>query len=107
MQVILLEKIRNLGALGDTVQVKPGYARNYLIPEEKAVQATKDNVAYFNERRAELEKKEAQNLKRKSVRRNSMVLFLLLMPWQAMKVSYMVPLELMKLKLRSPINLLK
>jgi len=57
MQVILLEKVRNLGNLGDKVNVKPGYGRNFLIPQNKAVFATEKNVALFNERRAELEKK--------------------------------------------------
>lgn len=57
MQVILLEKVRNLGNLGDKVNVKPGYGRNYLIPQNKAVFATEKNVVLFNERRAELEKK--------------------------------------------------
>lgn len=56
MEVILLEKMRNLGALGDKVKVKPGFARNYLIPQGKAVYATKDNVVKFEQRRAELEK---------------------------------------------------
>lgn len=57
MHVILLEKIRNLGALGDQVKVKPGYGRNYLIPQNKAVFATEKNIAMFESRRAELEKK--------------------------------------------------
>lgn len=57
MEVILLEKVRNLGGLGDQVKVKSGYGRNYLIPRGKAVMATKDNVARFEERRAELEAK--------------------------------------------------
>lgn len=56
MQVILLEKMRNLGALGETVKVKPGFARNYLIPQGKAVYASKENIAKFEARRAELEK---------------------------------------------------
>jgi large subunit ribosomal protein L9 len=60
MQVILLEKVRNLGNLGDKVNVKPGYGRNYLIPENKAVFATKSNILSFAERRAELEKKAQQ-----------------------------------------------
>jgi len=60
MQVILLEKVRNLGNLGDKVNVKPGYGRNYLIPENKAVFATKSNILSFEERRAELEKKAQQ-----------------------------------------------
>jgi large subunit ribosomal protein L9 len=56
VEVILLEKIRNLGALGDKVRVKPGFARNYLIPESKAVYANEANIAKFEQRRAELEK---------------------------------------------------
>ncbi|MDF1757129.1 MAG: 50S ribosomal protein L9 [Legionellaceae bacterium] len=62
MQVILLEKIRNLGSLGDTVTVKAGYGRNYLVPQNKAVFATEKNIANFESRRAELEKKAADNL---------------------------------------------
>jgi large subunit ribosomal protein L9 len=62
MEVILLEKVRNLGGLGDQVKVKSGYGRNYLIPKGKAVMATKDNVAMFEERRAELEAKAAEQL---------------------------------------------
>lgn len=64
MNVILLEKVRNLGALGEKVHVKAGYARNYLIPQNKAVFATEKNIALFEERRADLEKKAAD---RKSV----------------------------------------
>src|SRR5580704_3306480 len=60
MEVILLEKMRNLGALGDKVKVKPGFARNFLIPQGKAVYATKDNLAKFELRRAELEKLAAE-----------------------------------------------
>jgi large subunit ribosomal protein L9 len=59
MQVILLEKLPNLGALGDVVKVKEGYARNFLIPHGKAKRATPANLAEFEKRRAELEK--AQN----------------------------------------------
>lgn len=55
MNVILLEKIRNLGAIGDQVKVKAGYGRNYLVPKGKAVYATSDNIAQFEGRRAELE----------------------------------------------------
>jgi len=55
MQVILLEKVANLGELGDQVNVKPGYARNFLVPQGKAVPATKANVEHFETRRAELE----------------------------------------------------
>lgn len=63
MEVILLEKVRNLGALGDKVKVKSGYGRNYLVPHGKAVYATASNVAKFEVRRAELEAAEAQHLK--------------------------------------------
>lgn len=62
MDVILLEKVINLGNLGDQVKVKSGYARNFLLPKGRAVMATKDNVAMFEERRAELEAKEAEQL---------------------------------------------
>jgi large subunit ribosomal protein L9 len=55
MELILLEKVQNLGDLGDTVNVKPGYGRNYLMPTGKAVPATAENVAMFEARRAELE----------------------------------------------------
>jgi len=55
MEVILLENIGNLGGLGDRVDVKSGFGRNFLIPQGKAVSATRDNVAKFEERRAELE----------------------------------------------------
>lgn len=61
MEVILLEKIHNLGGLGDQVKVKPGYGRNYLIPQGKAVPATADNVARFEAKRAELEKVEVEH----------------------------------------------
>lgn len=57
MQVILLEKIRNLGDLGETVNVKSGFGRNYLIPQGKAVFATAKNVERFEQRRSELEEK--------------------------------------------------
>jgi large subunit ribosomal protein L9 len=56
MDVILLEKVKNLGDLGDTVKVKPGYGRNFLLPQGKATLATADNVAKFEARRAEFEK---------------------------------------------------
>ena len=62
MQVILLDKIARLGGLGDTVEVKSGFARNYLIPQGKAVMATKANVEMFEARRAELEAKLAEVL---------------------------------------------
>jgi large subunit ribosomal protein L9 len=56
MEVILLDKVRNLGNLGDKVKVRNGYGRNFLIPQGKAVLATADNLAKFEARRAELEK---------------------------------------------------
>ena len=62
MQVILLDKVDQLGTVGDQVTVKAGYARNYLIPQGKAVMATAANIAYFEERRAELEAKAAAAL---------------------------------------------
>ena len=60
MEVILLEKIDRLGQMGDVVNVKNGYARNYLLPQKKALRSTKENMAYFESKRAELE---ARNLK--------------------------------------------
>lgn len=62
MQVILLEKIRNLGSLGDKVKVKPGFGRNFLIPQGKAVPATALNISKFEARRAELEKAARENM---------------------------------------------
>lgn len=62
MEVILLEKIANLGNLGDKVTIRPGFGRNYLIPQGKAVAATSKKIAEFEERRAELEKVAAEKL---------------------------------------------
>jgi len=62
MQVILMEKVVNLGALGDVVKVKDGYARNFLIPHGKARRATEANLKEFEGRRGELEKKAADIL---------------------------------------------
>jgi large subunit ribosomal protein L9 len=62
MQVILMEKVANLGELGDVVKVKDGYARNFLIPEGKAKRATPDNLKAFESRRSELEKAQAATL---------------------------------------------
>ena len=62
MQVILMEKVANLGELGDVVKVKDGYARNFLIPEGKAKRATPENLKHFESRRAELEKAQAEVL---------------------------------------------
>jgi large subunit ribosomal protein L9 len=62
MQVILLEKVVNLGGLGDVVKVKDGYARNYLLPQGKAKRATPENLAEFEKKRAELERAQADAL---------------------------------------------
>ena len=62
MQVILMEKVVNLGALGDVVKVKDGYARNFLIPQGKAKRATESNLKVFEVKRAELEKAQADQL---------------------------------------------
>ncbi|AWX13840.1 50S ribosomal protein L9 [Mergibacter septicus] len=62
MQVILLDKVVHLGNVGEQVNVKSGYARNFLIPQGKAVMATKANIEYFEARRAELEAKAAAAL---------------------------------------------
>jgi large subunit ribosomal protein L9 len=63
MNVILLDKVENLGEIGDLVSVKPGYGRNFLLPQGKATLATKDNIAAVEARRAELEKAAAEDLK--------------------------------------------
>jgi large subunit ribosomal protein L9 len=62
MDVILLEKVENLGNIGDRVNVKAGYGRNFLLPKGKATVATADNIAVFEARRAELEAKQADEL---------------------------------------------
>ncbi len=62
MQVILLERIERLGQMGDVVTVKPGYARNFLLPKQKAMRATKQNLAVFENQKAQLE---AVNLERR------------------------------------------
>jgi large subunit ribosomal protein L9 len=62
MEVILLERVENLGNLGDRVSIKPGYGRNYLIPQGKAAEATPKNIARFEARRAELETRAAESL---------------------------------------------
>lgn len=71
MEVILLEKVENLGGLGDQVKVKPGYGRNYLIPSGKAAPATAENIAKFEERRAELEKAFQEKLVAAEARRDA------------------------------------
>lgn len=67
MQVILIERLANLGNIGDTVNVKDGYARNYLIPQKKALRATKDNIAFFEAKRAEIEARNAEQQKKAEV----------------------------------------
>lgn len=59
-QVILLERVENLGAMGDVVTVKPGFARNYLLPQAKALRATKENIAYYEAQKAHLQKANAE-----------------------------------------------
>jgi large subunit ribosomal protein L9 len=62
MEVILLEKVANLGNIGDRVKVKSGYGRNFLVPKGKATMATAANIAAFEARRAEFERKQAEEL---------------------------------------------
>jgi large subunit ribosomal protein L9 len=73
MEIILLEKIANLGAMGEKVNVKPGYGRNYLIPKGKAAPATADNIAEYEARRADLEKAAAEALAAAGVRRDALL----------------------------------
>ena len=63
MKIILLERVPNLGQMGSVIEVKPGYARNYLLPKAKALRATKENIALFENKRIELE---ATNLQKKT-----------------------------------------
>lgn len=71
MQIILLERVENLGQMGDVVTVRSGYARNYLLPQNKALRATKDNVTYFEAQKKQLEansldrRKEAEKVAKK------------------------------------------
>ncbi|MGE0222190.1 MAG: 50S ribosomal protein L9 [Acetobacteraceae bacterium] len=62
VELVLLQRVEKLGQMGDVVKVKPGYARNYLLPQKKALRANKENMARFEEQRAQLE---AQNLRRR------------------------------------------
>jgi large subunit ribosomal protein L9 len=62
VELILLERVEKLGQMGEVVKVKPGFARNYLLPQKKAIRASKENLAKFEQQRAQLE---AQNLKRR------------------------------------------
>ncbi|HHJ14451.1 MAG TPA: 50S ribosomal protein L9 [Gammaproteobacteria bacterium] len=72
MEVILLEKVENLGNLGDRVKVRPGYGRNYLIPSGKATPATEEHIKAFEARRAELEKAAAESLAAAEARREQL-----------------------------------
>jgi len=72
MEVILLEKVENLGNLGDRVNVKPGYGRNFLIPGGKATPATEEHIKAFEARRAELEKAAADSLAAAEARREQL-----------------------------------
>jgi len=69
MEVILLQKVHNLGDLGDLVMVKAGFARNYLVPQGFATRATKSNIASFEKRKAELKKQAAEALTTAEVRK--------------------------------------
>ncbi|HUW27876.1 MAG TPA: 50S ribosomal protein L9 [Sulfuriferula sp.] len=77
MQIILMEKVVNLGTLGDVVKVKDGYARNFLIPQGKAKRATSANLKHFEEKRAELEKAHAAALAAAQARAEKLAGFML------------------------------
>lgn len=72
MEIILLEKIANLGNMGEKVNVKPGYGRNYLVPQGKAAAATAENIAEYEARRVELEKASADSLTAARARREEL-----------------------------------
>lgn len=72
MEVILLDKVENLGSLGDKVKVQPGYGRNFLIPQGKAVPATAGNLAEFEKRRAEYEAQVADELEKAKIRKKNL-----------------------------------
>ena len=72
MEVILLEKVQNLGNLGDKVTVKPGFGRNFLVPQGKAVPATRENLAEFEKRREELEKRAQDQLSTAEARKTEL-----------------------------------
>ncbi|BBP05360.1 50S ribosomal protein L9 [Sulfuriferula plumbiphila] len=77
MQIILMEKVVNLGTLGDVVKVRDGYARNFLIPQGKAKRATAANLKHFEEKRAELEKAHAAALTAAQARAEKLAGFML------------------------------
>jgi len=83
MQVILLQKVANLGNIGDRVKVRSGYGRNFLLPQGKATLATPENVARFEARRAELEKAAREHLESASERAEAMKEFKLTIPAKA------------------------
>jgi large subunit ribosomal protein L9 len=83
MEVILLEQVENLGGIGDKVKVKPGYGRNYLIPQGKATPATRENLAAFEAKRAELEAKAAEDLAEATARAEKIADLKLVIPVKA------------------------
>lgn len=83
MEVILLDKIRHLGGVGDRVSVKSGYGRNYLIPQGKAVFATESNVAKFEARRAEIERAAAEAFSAAQTRADALVAIQVTIPAKA------------------------
>jgi large subunit ribosomal protein L9 len=83
MEVILLEQVENLGGIGDKVKVKPGYGRNYLIPQGKATPATPENLAAFEAKRAELEAKAAEDLAGAQARADKVAELKLVIPVKA------------------------
>lgn len=83
MEVILLEKVANLGNLGDKVTIKAGYGRNYLVPQGKAVAATAEKIKEFEARRAELEKIAAEKLAAANVRGDALDKLTIVIPHKA------------------------
>jgi large subunit ribosomal protein L9 len=83
MQVILLQKVANLGNIGDRVKVRSGYGRNFLLPQGKATLATPENIARFEARRAELEKTAREHLESAGERAEAMKDFKLTIPAKA------------------------
>lgn len=83
MEIILLQKVANLGNIGDRVKVKSGFGRNYLLPEGKATLATPDNVARFEARRTELERAAREHLSSAEERATAMKDFKLVIPAKA------------------------
>jgi large subunit ribosomal protein L9 len=83
MEVILLQKVANLGNIGDKVKVRSGFGRNYLLPQGKATLATKDNIARFEARRAELEKAAREHLVSAEERAGALKDFKLTIPAKA------------------------